>query len=184
MILIYFFFFNFVHLFIFSSPYLMLLCMVTLPRTPKYPSFLHPPPLPIALSNPLPFTSPTPPPIPKQTAASDRRGAWEVQPARQANSSYLTSHLTADRHGGSVQVYTPHLINRQPPPNLHGVRSVSNNPNKDKYTHNMACKWKGKTQRHFCDTICFPPPPLGETIYFQGISLILRQIFYLRVKQL
>uniref|UniRef100_A0A669EZF3 non-specific serine/threonine protein kinase n=1 Tax=Oreochromis niloticus TaxID=8128 RepID=A0A669EZF3_ORENI len=39
-----------------------------------------------------------------QTAASDRRGAWEVQPARQANSSYLTSHLTADRHGGSVQV--------------------------------------------------------------------------------
>lgn len=48
---------------------------------------------------------------------------------------------------------------------------------------NMACKWKGKTQRHFCDTICFPPP-LGETIYFQGISLILRQIFYLRVKQL
>uniref|UniRef100_A0A8C4I0G2 non-specific serine/threonine protein kinase n=1 Tax=Dicentrarchus labrax TaxID=13489 RepID=A0A8C4I0G2_DICLA len=39
-----------------------------------------------------------------QTAVSDRRGAWEVQPTRQANSSYLTSHLAADRHGGSVQV--------------------------------------------------------------------------------
>ncbi|XP_026175563.1 casein kinase I isoform X3 [Mastacembelus armatus] len=39
----------------------------------------------------------------QQTAVSDRRGAWEVQPTRQAN-SYLTSHLAADRHGGSVQV--------------------------------------------------------------------------------
>ncbi|CAF99904.1 unnamed protein product, partial [Tetraodon nigroviridis] len=44
------------------------------------------------------------PPIRNQTAVSDRRGAWEVQPTRQANSSYLTSHLAADRHGGSVQV--------------------------------------------------------------------------------
>uniref|UniRef100_A0A8P4G0J2 non-specific serine/threonine protein kinase n=1 Tax=Dicentrarchus labrax TaxID=13489 RepID=A0A8P4G0J2_DICLA len=43
------------------------------------------------------------PPIRNQTAVSDRRGAWEVQPTRQANSSYLTSHLAADRHGGSVQ---------------------------------------------------------------------------------
>lgn len=40
---------------------------------------------------------------PEQTASSDRRGAWEVQPNRQAN-SYLTSHLASDRHGGSVQV--------------------------------------------------------------------------------
>ncbi|XP_047665825.1 casein kinase I isoform X2 [Tachysurus fulvidraco] len=40
---------------------------------------------------------------PDQTASSDRRGAWEVQPNRQAN-SYLTSHLASDRHGGSVQV--------------------------------------------------------------------------------
>ncbi|KAI4896763.1 hypothetical protein NFI96_020721, partial [Prochilodus magdalenae] len=39
----------------------------------------------------------------QQTATSDRRGAWEVQPNRQAN-SYLTSHLASDRHGGSVQV--------------------------------------------------------------------------------
>uniref|UniRef100_A0A8C9W029 non-specific serine/threonine protein kinase n=1 Tax=Scleropages formosus TaxID=113540 RepID=A0A8C9W029_SCLFO len=38
------------------------------------------------------------------TASSDRRGAWEVQPNRQTNSSYLASHLAADRHGGSVQV--------------------------------------------------------------------------------
>uniref|UniRef100_A0A8C1WWV3 non-specific serine/threonine protein kinase n=1 Tax=Cyprinus carpio TaxID=7962 RepID=A0A8C1WWV3_CYPCA len=38
-----------------------------------------------------------------KTAISDRRGAWEVQPNRQTN-SYLTSHLAADRHGGSVQV--------------------------------------------------------------------------------
>ena len=42
---------------------------------------------------------------PEQTAATDRRGAWEVQPSRQTNSSYLTSHLAADRHGGSVQVH-------------------------------------------------------------------------------
>uniref|UniRef100_A0A3B1KKY5 non-specific serine/threonine protein kinase n=1 Tax=Astyanax mexicanus TaxID=7994 RepID=A0A3B1KKY5_ASTMX len=42
-------------------------------------------------------------PLRNQTAASDRRGAWEVQPNRQAN-SYLTSHLASDRHGGSVQV--------------------------------------------------------------------------------
>lgn len=53
-------------------------------------------------------------PTPEQTAVSDRRGAWEVQPTRQANSSYLTSHLAADRHGGSVQVYTPHLISQHP----------------------------------------------------------------------
>ncbi|XP_073715532.1 casein kinase I isoform X1 [Misgurnus anguillicaudatus] len=43
-------------------------------------------------------------PLRNQTAVSDRRGAWEVQPNRQTNSSYLTSHLAADRHGGSVQV--------------------------------------------------------------------------------
>ncbi|KAF4082906.1 hypothetical protein AMELA_G00133930 [Ameiurus melas] len=42
-------------------------------------------------------------PLRNQTASSDRRGAWEVQPNRQAN-SYLTSHLASDRHGGSVQV--------------------------------------------------------------------------------
>lgn len=45
---------------------------------------------------------------PDQTASSDRRGAWEVQPNRQAN-SYLTSHLASDRHGGSVQV-SLHLL--------------------------------------------------------------------------
>ncbi|XP_062439869.1 casein kinase I isoform X2 [Rhea pennata] len=37
-------------------------------------------------------------------APSDRRGEWEIQPNRQTNTSYLTSHLAADRHGGSVQV--------------------------------------------------------------------------------
>ncbi|XP_054244226.1 casein kinase I isoform X5 [Indicator indicator] len=36
--------------------------------------------------------------------ASERRGEWEIQPSRQTNTSYLTSHLAADRHGGSVQV--------------------------------------------------------------------------------
>uniref|UniRef100_A0A8C7M2H6 non-specific serine/threonine protein kinase n=1 Tax=Oncorhynchus mykiss TaxID=8022 RepID=A0A8C7M2H6_ONCMY len=36
---------------------------------------------------------------------SDRRGAWDAQPHRQTNSSYMSSsHLAADRHGGSVQV--------------------------------------------------------------------------------
>ncbi|KAL2790676.1 casein kinase I isoform gamma-1 isoform 2 [Daubentonia madagascariensis] len=38
------------------------------------------------------------------TASSERRGEWEIQPSRQTNTSYLTSHLAADRHGGSVQV--------------------------------------------------------------------------------
>ncbi|XP_044835607.1 casein kinase I isoform X1 [Mauremys mutica] len=40
----------------------------------------------------------------RKTASSDRRGEWEIQPSRQTNTSYLTSHLAADRHGGSVQV--------------------------------------------------------------------------------
>ncbi|KAM8804526.1 casein kinase I [Eudromia elegans] len=39
---------------------------------------------------------------------SDRRGEWEIQPNRQTNTSYLTSHLAADRHGGSVQVILSH----------------------------------------------------------------------------
>ncbi|XP_042198916.1 casein kinase I isoform X2 [Callorhinchus milii] len=43
-------------------------------------------------------------PVRNQTGMADRRGAWEVQPNRQQNPSYLTSHLTSDRHGGSVQV--------------------------------------------------------------------------------
>ncbi|KAK7832762.1 hypothetical protein U0070_026958 [Myodes glareolus] len=42
----------------------------------------------------------------QQTASSERRGEWEIQPSRQTNTSYLTSHLAADRHGGSVQVPT------------------------------------------------------------------------------
>lgn len=42
--------------------------------------------------------------MPKQTTSSERRGEWEIQPSRQTNTSYLTSHLAADRHGGSVQV--------------------------------------------------------------------------------
>ncbi|NXN55070.1 KC1G1 kinase, partial [Rynchops niger] len=40
----------------------------------------------------------------RNQASSDRRGDWEIQPNRQTNTSYLTSHLAADRHGGSVQV--------------------------------------------------------------------------------
>lgn len=90
----------------------------TWPRTPNYPSLLTqlfhhsptPPPPPL-IALPIRLPHPSPPPLtPEQTAVSDRRGAWEVQPTRQANSSYLTSHLAADRHGGSVQVYTPHPI--------------------------------------------------------------------------
>ncbi|XP_031425390.1 casein kinase I isoform X4 [Clupea harengus] len=42
-------------------------------------------------------------PARNQTSTTDRRGAWEVQPNRQTNSSYLTSYI-AERHGGSVQV--------------------------------------------------------------------------------
>uniref|UniRef100_A0A674EEQ7 non-specific serine/threonine protein kinase n=1 Tax=Salmo trutta TaxID=8032 RepID=A0A674EEQ7_SALTR len=41
------------------------------------------------------------------SAHPHRRGAWDAQPHRQTNSSYLSSsHLAADRHGGSVQVVT------------------------------------------------------------------------------
>ncbi len=61
------------------------------------PALAHSPHLP-------PPAPPAAPPPSAQTAISDRRGAWEVQPNRQTNSSYLTSHLAADRHGGSVQV--------------------------------------------------------------------------------
>ncbi|XP_043839210.1 casein kinase I isoform X6 [Dromiciops gliroides] len=43
-------------------------------------------------------------PLRNQNASTDRRGEWEIQPSRQTNTSYLTSHLAADRHGGSVQV--------------------------------------------------------------------------------
>lgn len=101
---------------------------VILTRTHKCPSFLirlfpHPsiaPPIPPPPHIPDATLRP-----PEQTAVSDRRGAWEVQPTRQANSSYLTSHLAADRHGGSVQVHTPHLISQQPHPVFMGVRSVS-----------------------------------------------------------
>ncbi|XP_054982819.1 casein kinase I isoform X5 [Sorex araneus] len=41
-------------------------------------------------------------PLRNQTTSTERRGEWEIQPSRQT--SYLTSHLAADRHGGSVQV--------------------------------------------------------------------------------
>lgn len=72
-------------------------------------SFLHCAACHLASLRPLSLTRHTLPPSPRpppstQTAVSDRRGAWEVQPNRQTNSSYLTSHLAADRHGGSVQV--------------------------------------------------------------------------------
>ncbi|XP_048722942.1 casein kinase I isoform X4 [Caretta caretta] len=52
------------------------------------------------------------------TASSDRRGEWEIQPSRQTNTSYLTSHLAADRHGGSVQLL-PLQPSRDP---LHTLR--------------------------------------------------------------
>ncbi|KAI2574629.1 casein kinase 1 gamma 1, partial [Homo sapiens] len=42
-------------------------------------------------------------PLRNQNVSSERRGEWEIQPSRQTNTSYLTSHLAADRHGGSVQ---------------------------------------------------------------------------------
>eukprot|EP00063_Salmo_salar_P008438 XP_013983273.1 PREDICTED: casein kinase I isoform gamma-1-like [Salmo salar] len=54
-------------------------------------------------SHPHSLSLPSLPQLPEQTAASDRRGAWEVQPSR-TNSSYMASHLASDRHGGSVQV--------------------------------------------------------------------------------
>uniref|UniRef100_A0A8C4TEY9 non-specific serine/threonine protein kinase n=1 Tax=Erpetoichthys calabaricus TaxID=27687 RepID=A0A8C4TEY9_ERPCA len=43
-------------------------------------------------------------PLRNQNVSSDRRGAWEVQPNRQTSTTYIASHLAADRHGGSVQV--------------------------------------------------------------------------------
>ncbi|CAI5792977.1 casein kinase I isoform X1 [Podarcis lilfordi] len=40
----------------------------------------------------------------RNQSASERRGEWEMAPMRQANALFLQSHLTSDRHGGSVQV--------------------------------------------------------------------------------
>uniref|UniRef100_A0A8C2M9T4 non-specific serine/threonine protein kinase n=1 Tax=Cricetulus griseus TaxID=10029 RepID=A0A8C2M9T4_CRIGR len=45
-------------------------------------------------------------PLQNQTASSERPGEWEIQPSWQTNTSFLMSHLAADRHGGSIQVPT------------------------------------------------------------------------------
>ncbi|KAI5101348.1 casein kinase I isoform X1, partial [Silurus meridionalis] len=65
-------------------------------------------------------------PLRNQTASSDRRGAWEVQPNRQTN-SYLTSHLASDRHGGSVQVVssTNGELNADDPLNIHSNAPIT-----------------------------------------------------------
>lgn len=93
-------------------------------QLPIFPNTSIPSPFPLPLHPQSCFLSHHWPPPPEQTAAADRRGAWEVQPTRQAN-SYLTSHLAADRHGGSVQVYTTHPISQRPPLSPCRVRSVS-----------------------------------------------------------
>lgn len=77
--------------------------LISIPALCCMPPGLTPPALAHSPRLPPPAPPPAPPPS-AQTAISDRRGAWEVQPNRQTNSSYLTSHLAADRHGGSVQV--------------------------------------------------------------------------------
>uniref|UniRef100_A0AAY5EPP9 non-specific serine/threonine protein kinase n=1 Tax=Electrophorus electricus TaxID=8005 RepID=A0AAY5EPP9_ELEEL len=43
-------------------------------------------------------------PLRNQTPGSEHRGAWDVQPHRQTNLSYLSSYLATERHGGSAQV--------------------------------------------------------------------------------
>lgn len=63
-------------------------------------------------SHPHSLSLPSLPQLPEQTAASDRRGAWEVQPSR-TNSSYMASHLASDRHGGSVQVHYNSTLTHQ-----------------------------------------------------------------------
>lgn len=60
--------------------------------------------------------------MPEQTTSSERRGEWEIQPSRQTNTSYLTSHLAADRHGGSVQVLTAFIAFSWP--SEHGWENV------------------------------------------------------------
>uniref|UniRef100_A0A8C2LNL4 non-specific serine/threonine protein kinase n=1 Tax=Cricetulus griseus TaxID=10029 RepID=A0A8C2LNL4_CRIGR len=45
-------------------------------------------------------------PLRNQTASSEHRGEWEIQPSWQTNTSFLMCYLAADRHGGSVQVPT------------------------------------------------------------------------------
>lgn len=99
-ILPFYLFFSFSHVSLCFAWYLALHTQLPISPNTIIPSLPHPPPI-------APLHHPSPSPLtPEQTAVSDRRGAWEVQPTRQANSSYLTSHLAADRHGGSVQVYT------------------------------------------------------------------------------
>lgn len=116
LILIHAFFFP--HRFFFSCFACTIPCFIYLHLlTPR--SITPPPPFPVNLP---PLTLLMQPLTPEQTAVSDRRGAWEVQPTRQANSSYLTSHLAADRHGGSVQVHSPHRSSQQP---LHPISMES-----------------------------------------------------------
>ncbi|XP_053128102.1 casein kinase I isoform X3 [Hemicordylus capensis] len=41
---------------------------------------------------------------PPRQQTIERRGDWDIPPVRQANALFLSSHLTSERHGGSVQV--------------------------------------------------------------------------------
>ncbi|XP_014390947.1 PREDICTED: casein kinase I isoform gamma-1 isoform X3 [Myotis brandtii] len=64
------------------------------------------------------------------TASSERRGEWEIQPSRQTNTSYLTSHLAADRLGGSVQVVssTNGELNVDDPTGAHSNAPITAHP--------------------------------------------------------
>ncbi|KAG9341180.1 hypothetical protein JZ751_019619 [Albula glossodonta] len=94
-------------------------------------------------------------PLRNQTAASDRRGAWEVQPNRQTNSSYLSSHLAADRHGGSVQVVssTNGELNADDPLAAHSNAPITAQPEVEVVDEAKCCcffkrKRKKNTPRH------------------------------------
>ncbi|XP_069758862.1 casein kinase I-like isoform X2 [Narcine bancroftii] len=69
-------------------------------------------------------------PLRNQTGAADRRGAWEIQPSRQQNPSYLTSQLASDRHGGSVQVVssTNGELNIDDPTVAHSSAPIATQP--------------------------------------------------------
>ncbi|XP_048376684.1 casein kinase I-like isoform X2 [Stegostoma tigrinum] len=94
-------------------------------------------------------------PLRNQTGGADRRGAWEIQPNRQQNPSYLTSQLASDRHGGSVQVVssTNGELNVDDPTAAHSSAPIAAQPEVELSEDTKCCcffkrKRKKNADRH------------------------------------
>ncbi|XP_032870836.1 casein kinase I-like isoform X2 [Amblyraja radiata] len=95
-------------------------------------------------------------PLRNQTGAADRRGAWEIQPNRQQNPSFLTTtQLTSDRHGGSVQVVssTNGELNIDDPTAAHSSAPITTQPEVETSEDTKCCcffrrKRKKSNSRH------------------------------------